>query len=349
MSVVKSVFVFAASAVALAAWSEDEAVAESEETAKPAAGAKTAVVAKSAFTLLPLCRLVEGEVSARQPNGEWAAVEEGKFYPLGTSFRAGASGKVVVAFGPEATVTAAANSEFGTRSQTFGEATRKIVLVAGTVDVKLPDNLPEGAFFVSAPGFMVKNPAGESRYEYAKVGDGDRAVVRCVTGAMAVEGRHFDIPAMRAADEFGIDTSSDNLVTEILGRSGDFVIMIDQGVAMKSEVDDSGDVKEKAAKAVNEWRLSPATRVRITRSMPSIGERMSVHTLCFDASGERRSECSFCEGRAEINSGELMPREEKSHAEVAKKAAEAATEEAEVDEDEEKQDNKKESEASSEE
>lgn len=49
---------------------------------------------------------------------------------------------------------------------------------------------------------------------------------------------------------------------------------------------------------------------------------MSVHTMAFDASGERKSERSFCEGRAEVNSGELIPKENVSGEELAKRAAE---------------------------
>ena len=52
--------------------------------------------------------------------------------------------------------------------------------------------------------------------------------------------------------------------------------------------------------------MPPATKVMITRALPAIGERMSVHTMAFDASGERKSEFCFCEGRSEINSGELQ-------------------------------------------
>ena len=50
---------------------------------------------------------------------------------------------------------------------------------------------------------------------------------------------------------------------------------------------------------------------------------MSVHTMAFDASGERKSECYFCEGRAEVNSGELVAKDRRSGEELAKRAAEA--------------------------
>ena len=71
--------------------------------------------------------------------------------------------------------------------------------------------------------------------------------------------------------------------------------------------------------------------------LPTIGEKMSVTVMTFDASGELRNRCAFTEGRAEINTGEqgvgaLADQE----AERAKKAAEAAdaVSEEEGDEDE---------------
>ena len=56
---------------------------------------------------------------------------------------------------------------------------------------------------------------------------------------------------------------------------------------------------------------------------------MSVHTMAFDAAGDLKSERSFCEGRAEINSGELVPVSKASAEELAKKAAEMTKEAAE--------------------
>ena len=274
------------------------------------------------FTTLPLCRRVEHGASVRKPGGAWQVAEEGKFYPFGTSFRAENGGLLVVAFGPGATVKVADGAEFGTRQQKIGVESRTISLVRGTVEVKLPDNLPEGMFFVTAPGFTAKNPAGESRFEYSDMGDGDETVVRCVTGSLAVEGRHFSIPVMHAANEVKIRTSRDQLSTILHGTSGDYAVKIDQGLRSREEFDDEGKVQMVVEKGELEWHLTPYTKVIINRMVPALGERMSVHTMAFDASGERKSECTFCEGRSEVNSGELVPREKSSAEELAKRAAE---------------------------
>ena len=296
------------------------AYADDELPVLPAA-ATNEPLAKT-FTTLPLCRRVEHGASVRKPGGDWQVAEEGKFYPFGTSFRAEKGGLLVVAFGAGATVKVADGAEFGTRPQKIGVESRTISLVRGLVEVKLPDNLPEGMFFVAAPGFTAKNPAGESHYDYADVGDGDEAVVRCVTGSLGVEGRHFDIPVMRAANEVKIRTSRDQLSTILYGTSGDYAVKLDQGLRSREEFDDEGKVQMIVEKGELEWHLTPYTKVVINRIVPALGERMSVHTMAFDASGERKSECSFCEGRAEVNSGELVPRDKGSAEELAKKAAE---------------------------
>ena len=306
--------------------------ADEAEPAQEAASAAKAP-SKAAFLTLPLCRIKEGAVQVRLPAGEWIEAAEGKFYPLGSSFRTGADGRLVLAFSADSTAVLSPNSEIGTRAQALGVSSRTVVLARGTVNLELADSLPEGAFFVTAPGFIVKNPAGKSRYVYADKGDGDSVTVRCVTGALAVEGRHFTIPAMHPADEAVVRTSRDQLVTFIYGTSGDYVVRLDQGVRTKDEVGDDGALKQTAEKSTAEWRLSPKMKIVINRMVPAVGERMSVHTMAFDAAGEPQgSGISFSEGRAEVNFGEIGVKEKVSGDELAKRAAEA-TETTEADED----------------
>ena len=322
----KTIFALAASLLATVAFSQDEqSEAAADETALPEV--QKAAPPAPTFLPLPFCRMVEGLAEVLKPgSAEWLPIEEGRFYPLGSTYRTKQGGRLVVAFGADSTATIAGESSFGTRLQPLGDKTRGIVLAYGTVDLTLPENLKEGAFFVTAPGFVVKNPAGESKYVYEAVGDGDKATVRCVTGSLALEGRHFDIPTMRAADEVVIRTSHDHLMTFLYGTSGDYVVRLDQGLCTKEDVGDDGQITTSAEKRTSEWHLSPKTKVVISRSLPSIGERMSVHTMAFDAAGERQSECYFCEGRAEVNSGELVAKDRLTGEELAKRAAEATTE-----------------------
>jgi len=290
---------------------------------------------KASFTTLPLCRRVEGAVFVR-PFGAsgWIPAVEGHFYPLGTSFRTEGTGRMTVTFAKDSSAAIAGDAEFGTRAQPLGIPSRTVVLVRGALDLKLADNMPEGAFFVTAPGFVVKNPAGESRYVYEDMGDGDRVTVSCKTGSLGVEGRHFEIPAMRSANTIVIRTSRDMLSTFLYGRSGDCAVKLDKNVRIKEEIGDDGKMKRTEERGFAEFRLSPATKVVINRSVPAIGERMSAFIMAFDASGERLGDgITVCEGRAEINGGELIKKEKLNGSELAKRAAEATeTTEASVSE-----------------
>lgn len=329
---IKSIFLVLA-AVAMSA--------HADEPEQAPAAAETKVAAKVTFTTLPLCRIKEGLVQALKPGGDWAEAEEGKFYPLGTSFRTGKGGMLTLAFGADSAVTLESDSEMATRAQAIGVSSRTVVLVRGTVCLALADNLPEGAFFVTAPGFTVKNPVGKSRYVYEDKGDGDRVTVRCVTGMLGVEGRHFAIPSMHPADEVVIRTSHDNLTTFLYGTSGDYVVRIDRGVRAKDEIGDDGQVKQTAEKSTAEWRLSPKMKIAINRMLPSVGERMSVNVIVFDAAGELQGRgISFSEGRAEVNFGEIGVKEKLNGDELAKRAAEA-TETTEATDEEETSDTEK--------
>ncbi len=322
MGIRKTIVTFAVPLFTIASYADVEAPAAEAEGSQGAAAAVN-VKAVPNFSALPFCRIVEAPVEVRKPKGEWVPAEEGKFYPLGTSYRSLKGGKLVLSFGANSTATIEGEASFGTRIQPVGGASRTIVLDSGTVNLSLAKNLPDGAFFAVAPGFRVSNAAGESRLTYNRTSDGDKAVIRCVTGSLSVDGRHFDIASMHAADEMVVVTSHDHLVTILEGTSGDYVVKLDQGVRMATEVDDNGTIKEVVSKESLEWHLSPKTRVVINRAVPAIGERMSVHTMAFDASGEMRSERAFCQDRAELNSGERIVKPVSSD-KVAEQAAEAA-------------------------
>ena len=327
MTIKKTMSAFAAALLAATAFAQEEEATEAADSATDEVAVPKAAAPAAVFSALPYCRFADGTAEVLAPGSEgWAPIEEGRFYPLGSSYRTKAGGKLVLAFGIDSTATISGESSFGTRVQQIGEQTRCIVLAYGTVELALASNLREGAFFVTAPGFTVKNPAGESKFVYESVGDGDKATVRCVTGSLSIDGQHFSIPAMRAADEVVIRTSHDHLVTFLYGTSGDYVVRLDQGVLARDEIGDDGQVVPTVEKKTTDWHLSPKTKVIISRCLPSIGERMSVHTMAFDAAGERQSECYFCEGRAEINSGELVAKEKLTGEELARRAAEATTE-----------------------
>lgn len=274
------------------------------------------------FHVLPYCRMLEGRAEVFRPGAtEWTPIEEGKYYALGTLYRTkGSDSRLRIMFGNDVEVNIVGEAAFGTRVLPLGENRRVITLIGGTITVKLPRNLPEGLFMVAAPGFKVINPAGDSRYTYEKTGDGDVATIRCVTGSLTVEGRHFKVLSMRAANEIKIRTSQDMLFTALYGSRGDVVTRLDQGRVL---VKDFETGENKIEDKVLDWKLSPQTAVRIHRAMPAIGEKMSVTVMTFEASGELKNRCAFTEKTVEVNSGELGPTSKKDRENLEKQAAEA--------------------------
>ena len=330
----------AALAVAYAQDEEPVAAGDGLEEAEAVVGkAKKEQSGERPFFLLPLCRKLEGQAEVRKPGQAWEPIEEGKFYPLGSSYRTvSAESRLLLQLGRECEVEVVGIASFGSLAQQgLMDRTRTLVLDSGTIQVTLPRNFPEGLLFISAPGFKVVNPTGIARYTYTRTGDGDEALVRCVTGGLAVEGQHYRIEEMHAANEVRIRTSEDRLFTALYGTSGDYLVKLDQGLVATRNFETNED--EIAPKTLL-WKLSPRTAVRIQRAVPAIGKRMSVTVMTFDASGDLRNRCTFCEGLHQLNTGEEGPVAKADKEALSKKLAESAgdteTVEAKPDEAEEK-------------
>lgn len=309
------------------------------EAAAPARG-------KRLFTPLPFCSLLEGVGEVKKPGGAWESVSEGKFYPLGSMFRTtDKSSRMVIQFGgtfagaidPAAKESDAPKVEirygaacFGTIPQPIGSTKREISLQSGIITVKMPGNMPEGSFSISAPGFTAVNPKGESRYYYEKTADGEVAVVRCVTRSLSVKGRHFEFPELKAANEFKIRTSQDQLFTGLYGKSGDCAVRLDQG--QKKVIKDFRTGESEIVSKPLVWKLTPKTAVRIYRAKPDLAKDMSVTVMTFNANGTMCNRCAFTENRPEINTGELVLAPAKADNQAKRVAEEAAaTETVDVD------------------
>lgn len=282
------------------------------------------------FHMLPLCRLVEGVAEVQRPGATvWETLEEGRFYPLGCTFRTRTEfSRLNIQFGRSSSVEIVGIASFGTRMQQVGLKDRTVILREGTIKVTLPRDLEPGIFKVTAPGFVATDMTGESTFAFAGTGDGDEATVKCVYGSLAIEGRHFRIPAMRAANEIRIRTSQDVLFTGLYGLSGDCYAKLDQGLLSIYDIETG---TEKVEQRTLDWRLSPQTAVRIHRAMPNVGERMAVTVMTFDAAGGLVNRCAFTEGLSAINTGEqgevaIKQREELAKKKMAENADEVTTE-----------------------
>ncbi len=312
------------------------AVAEDEAEAKPAEGGEAVpevAAAKPEKFFYPLlrCILIDGcEVQVLKPREkEWKAVEEKKFYPLGSTFRVNPLAKDGVraefAFGEKSRLVVTNSAEFATKEIEIGDAARTLVPRRGTLSLNLPRTLRDGMFSVAAPFFECCNLAGESMFTYAAEGDGDEVVIRCVTGSMALVGRHYKIERMGAANQIRIRTTGDDLFTSMRGESGDCKVQLDQGLTQEKNFE-TGEVKD--VPKTLEFSLSPQCAIKIFRAKSKVGGRMVVSMMTFNPAGEMVNRCAFAENRANVNSGELVvaatvPEAEKDKAKSADEEAEA--------------------------
>ncbi|MBQ6007105.1 MAG: hypothetical protein IJL17_01100 [Kiritimatiellae bacterium] len=292
----------------LCAQDAEAPAAEAPAAEAPADGLPPIPPAEKPFTALFKCARAEGVVQVLKPGAsEWTAAEEGRFYPLGSALRtvaeAGAQSSAEFAFGPASSLKLAGSAEVVTRPTEIGGATRTVELKSGRVQLNLPRTLKDGLFFVAAPFFTCSNLAGESQFDYQLLADGDEAVVRCVTGTMTLEGRHYRIARMAAANQVRIRSTGDNLYSWLRGESGDSKVELDQGMVVEKNFETDED---KEVKKTLEFTLSPRCAVKIFRRLSPVGGNMLVSTMTIDAAGEIKNRCAFAEGRANVNSGELV-------------------------------------------
>lgn len=310
----------AAVAASCVAWA-DEGEEQAEE---PVANAIESVQKKTRFfSTLPVCNVAAGGVEVRRPGAAWEKLEEGRRYPLGSEYRTLAGSSMTLSLGPTSQLRVEEKSHFVTRPQKLGEDVRSIVLKGGVVNIVLPRNLPPEAFSVAAPGFTVKGLAGESSFKYTSLGDGDEALLRCLTGTFIIEGRNFTVPKMSPTQELRIRTSHDVLNTVLYGVRGDAAVKIDRGIVTRTEIDEDGKVKNVYEKSILDWRLSPKTRVQFNRAVPAIGSNLAVSVMTFDADGILKNNFAYTEEQAAVNSGELVPASKEESERLAKRAAEA--------------------------
>ncbi len=357
-TIFRTLAVFATASTLSLAWATDEdyedsygeeeaSVEESttEETSEEEDAELTALAGnkqeEKVFHSLPYCRKVVGQAEVKRPGAtDWEPIVEGRFYALGTMYRTQADGELTIKFGREVDVDLKGSASFATLAQPLSEKSRTIVLKSGRVLVRLPRALPDGLFTVTAPGFKTVNAKGNSSYSYEPSPDGDGAttMVRCVTGDLSVQGAHFLINGMKAANEVKIRTSKDQLFTGIYGVSGDCLVELDQGCFLVKDYA-TGETHQEERKL--SWTLSPKTTVRIHRAIPALGEKMAVTIMTFDAAGNMKNRCAFVENTVEVNSGELCASMEKAREQLSTKASEAddtVTEEVDVEVEEEAED-----------
>lgn len=297
--------------------SDNEALPEEGSSGEQAAVEQNRQEEVKYFTALPYCSFVEGSAEVLVPGAkEYVPVQENRFYPFTSVFRTTApTSKLKVSFGKTSHVLLRGVGSFSSKDEQIGSKQRTLVLGEGKVKLLLPQNMRSGYFFVSSIGFRATDLSGESEYERKLTGDGDDVLVKCVSGSMNVEGRHFLLSRLQAQNAVRIRTSHDVLFTRIEGISGDLAAKLDQGLVEVKNYETGTSVIEQ--KFLN-WKVSPMTNIRIHRAKPSLSENMAVTLMTFDASGVMCNCTSFVEKHYEINSGEISPKAREQKAEQAK-------------------------------
>ena len=113
---------------------------------------------------------------------------------------------------------------------------------------------------------------------------------------------------------------------------------------------ETGEVKE-VAKTLD-FTLSPQCSIKIFRRNAATAGRMIVSTMTFSPAGDMLNRCAFAEGRANVNSGELVvpdtipdsgkDKAKDADADAETESVDAAPAAAPADKDEEEKEEKKE-------
>lgn len=281
--------------------------AQEEQAAEVVTPVPAKVAAKCFHSLV---RFVSAnvDVEVRLPRQkDFAQAFEGKFYPQGSAFRVSGdeTACAVFEFGEEVVLKTDGAAEFAVAENAGDAVNRTVVPVNGSFTVSLPRTFPTGRFSVAYPHFTAKDLAGESRHELTASGDGEEAVVHVITGILALEGAHYSVARMSAADRVRIRTTHDALFTSMRGEAGDCKVTLDQGVSVYR---DPMTGESKTQRRSIEFALTPQRAIKIFRKRSQVGGRMAVSVMTFDSAGEMRNRYTFAEGEASMNFGEEVVR-----------------------------------------
>jgi len=284
--------VFAASfLMSAAAYAQDEAEPAAEE-AQEQEQVPVDENQQQPAASVPLVRVVNirGGCEVNNPDvGQFAPALENKAYPLGSVFRTGANHTAFLIFSVRESVQLFANTEVLVTRPEGNPDGRTVRLISGKIRTDLRDNLPEGSFGVETPNASCKNLSGRGEYTLSSDANGETLLIATITGSARVEGPHYHIPALRAANIINIQTAADRSLSRLTTVSGDFAIILEKG--------DEEPVK---------FGMSPKAVVKIWRENAPVGGRAIISTLVVGPTGIARHRFAYAEGRANIATGELI-------------------------------------------
>ena len=241
---------------------------------------------------MPMVRLVQvrGKCDAQNPDlGSYSAAVENKVYPLGTRFRTGSESAATLVFSAQESAQLASSTEVCVEAPDKQPDNRVLRLVAGTVKTSLRENLPEGSFSVCTPNAACRNVEGRGEYALSADAATETLQIATITGAARIDGPHYHIPALRAANTVNIQTSSDRSFSRLASVSGDFVIVLNKG-------------EEEPVS----YGMSPKAVVKIWRENAPVGGRPVIAALVVSPTGIAKHRFAYAEGRSGVATGELV-------------------------------------------
>lgn len=221
-----------------------------------------------------------------------------KAYPMGSRFRTGVGSSCFLVFSSEDSAELAENSEVmitGVSNNGVDCQSITAKLIVGNLKTSLRDNLKDCTFNVNTPNADITGMTGRGEFSLTHDNENEILQVATITGRSSVEGAHYSIPALQAANTVNITTSPNRSFSRLTSVSGDFAIILQNGT-------------EEPVK----YGMSPQAVVKIWRANAPIGGRTIVSTLVVSPTGMARHRFAYAEGRQALVTGELVETEQEA-------------------------------------
>jgi len=233
---------------------------------------------------------IQGVCEVNNPDiGEFRPAKHNKAYPMGSIYRTAAGSSCILIFSAEDSAVVAENSEIMVTACKDNDQNLTIKLIAGEVKPTLRDNLPAGSFSLNTPNCEILNMSGRGSYTLMMENENEVFKASTITGTARVEGPHYTIPALQAANKVNITTAPNRSFSHLTSVSGDFAIELSNGT-----------------EAPVIYSMSPKAVVKIWRENAPVGGRTIVSTLVVSPTGMARHRFAYAEGRQNLKTGELV-------------------------------------------
>ncbi|MDA3926721.1 MAG: hypothetical protein PF904_18705 [Kiritimatiellae bacterium] len=236
---------------------------------------------------------IQGICEVNNPDlGEFKQAKHNKAYPMGSIFRTGANSKCILIFSAADSAIVTANSELMVTACKKTCQSLTLKLITGEIQTTLRDNLSDGSFSVNTPNCDIINISGRGSYTLGTEEGNEILKASTITGTARVEGPHYTIPALQAANKVNITTDPNRSFSRLTSVSGDFAIELSNGT------------EEPII-----YKMSPKALVKIWRESAPVGGRTIVSTLVVSPTGMARHRFAYAEGRKVLKTGELVKQE----------------------------------------